>query len=255
MARFSQASSGIFPSVIPGQRMHKNGGDDVDRGSDAAEAGNQQRQSPEVRAVSARKCLRGQRRVGEPSHVRSVAGPIQSVAADKAEIEEQSAEGRHPEAEGVQTRKRHIARADHQGDQIVRESKHHRHGHEENHGRAVHREHPVEHLRRDEIVVRTNELDPHDGRFNSADHEKHQRIKDVQDAQPFVIDGGHPFVECFDERARRSSAAGKAMDSVDIGDLLDVQRFVNLTKRLQICGHCIQVRIAQPHRRHLAIRV
>ena len=156
----------------------------------------------------ARKCLRGQGSVGEPSHVRSVAGPIESVAADKAEIEEQSAESRHPEAKSIETRKRHVARANHQGNQIVRESKHDRHDHEENHGRPMHREHPVEHLRRDEIVMRTNELDAHDGRFHSPDHEKEQRIKDVQDAEPFVIDGGHPFVKLLHERARRRFGPG-----------------------------------------------
>ncbi len=59
----------------------------------------------------------------------------------------------------------------------------------------MHGEHPVEYLRRDEIVERADELDPHDGRFNSPDHKKHQRIKDVQKAEAFVIDGGNPSVK------------------------------------------------------------
>ena len=73
------------------------------------------RQDPEVCAVAGRKRLRGQRRVGEPSDVRSVAGPIESVPAEKAEVEEQSAESRHPEAKRVETWKCHIARANHEG--------------------------------------------------------------------------------------------------------------------------------------------
>ena len=197
--RFSQASSGIFPERHARAAHAQNGGDDVDRGSDAADAGHQQRQRPEVRAVSRRKCLRGQRRVGKPSDVRRAARAVESVAAHKTEVEEQPAERGHPEAEGIQARECHVARADHQRHQVVRESEHQRHGHEENHGRAVHGEHAVEDLGRDEIVVRTDELNPHDRRLNSADHEKDQRIEDVQDAQPLVIDGGHPFVKLLHE--------------------------------------------------------
>jgi hypothetical protein len=43
--------------------------------------------------------------------------------------------------------------------------------------------------------VRTDELDPHDGRLYSPDHKKEQRIKDVQDAEAFVIDGCHPLMK------------------------------------------------------------
>ena len=207
--RFSQANSGIFPSVIPLHRMQRMVAMMLIAVPMLPNAGNQQRQGPEVRAVSRRKCLRGQRRVGKPSNVRSVAGAIESVAADKTEIEEQPAEGRHPEAESVQPRKRHIARANHQGNQVIRESKHQRHGHEENHGRPMHGEHPVEHLRRDEIVKRTDELDPHDRRLNSPDYKKHQRIKDVQEAEAFVIDGGHPLVKLLHKRALRRVCSGK----------------------------------------------
>src|SRR5216684_1742675 len=187
---YSKNDQARHGEIQPGQQGHlpechspaahaQDGGNDVDRGSDAAEAGDQQGQDPEVRAVSARKCLRSQGGVGEPSHVWSVACPIESVAADKTEIEEQSTESRHPEAKSVETRKRHISSANHQRYQIVCESKQDWHRYEENHRRPVHGEHSVENLRGDEIVMRTNELDAHDGRFNSSEHEKDQRIKDV----------------------------------------------------------------------------
>jgi len=45
----------------PGAAHGEDGGDDVDGRADAAEAGDEQRQRPEVRAVPGREGLRGQR--------------------------------------------------------------------------------------------------------------------------------------------------------------------------------------------------
>ncbi len=192
----------------------------------------------------ARKCLRGQRRVGKPPDVGSVAGAVESVATDKTEIEEKPAEGRHPEAESIQARKRHIARADHQGNQIIRKSKYERHGDEENHGRPMHGEHPVEDLGGDEIVQRTDELDPHDRRLNSPDYQKQQRIKDVQEAEAFVIDGRDPLVKLF----HKTGAAPRPFREV---------RWIGSTsaKGLQILGYCIEFRVAQTHGGHFGSRL
>ena len=90
----------------------------------------------------------------------------------------------------------------------------------------MHREHAVEDLGRNKIVVRTDQLDAHDRRLDPADHEKHQGVEDVQDAQPLVIDGGTPTRGALDQRRRDAgSALGSAMASVDIGDLLSLNRF------------------------------
>ena len=66
----------------------------------------------------------------------------------------------------------------------------------------MHREHPIEDLGRDKIVVWTDQLNAHDRRFDPADHEKHQGVNNVQNAQSFVIDGGYPLVEVIDQRRR-----------------------------------------------------
>ena len=58
----------------------------------------------------------------------------------------------------------------------------------------MHREHAVEELRRDEIVKRPDQLDPHDRSFNAADDQESQGEQDVQDAEPFMIDRGQPSV-------------------------------------------------------------
>ena len=59
----------------------------------------------------------------------------------------------------------------------------------------MHREHPVEDLRRNKIVVRVHQLDANDQRFNAGDHEEAQGVEDIENAEPFVIDRGHPLVQ------------------------------------------------------------
>ena len=67
----------------------------------------------------------------------------------------------------------------------------------------MHGEHSVEDLWRNKVVMWTDKLDADDGRFDPADQEKHQGINDVQNAQPLVIDGRHPFVQRIHERISR----------------------------------------------------
>ena len=59
----------------------------------------------------------------------------------------------------------------------------------------MHREHAVEDLRRNKIVVRMHQLDANDQGFDSTDHQEQQGGEDVEDAQPLVIDRGHPLVK------------------------------------------------------------
>ena len=197
---------GRHGEVEPGQQRHlaerhppaahgEDGGEDIDGRPDATETGDQERDGPIVGAVPGRKGLRRQRGVREPAHVRSGSHSVQAEPAHEAEVEEQPAERRHPEAEGVQPRERHVPRSDHERDQIVREAEHERHHHEEDHRGAVHREHLVEDLRRHEGAVRPGELDPHHRGFDSADGEERQRVADVEEPYPFVVDRREPTLE------------------------------------------------------------
>ena len=142
-----------------------------------------------------------ERRVGEPPHVRGAARAIKSIASDKAEVQKQTSESGKPKAPGVQAWKGHIASANHERKQIIRETEHNRHGHKENHGRAVHCEHLIEYLRRYEMIVRNDKLYAHDRRFDSADHKKHQRVQDVHDAKFFMVHRGYPVVEPIADRS------------------------------------------------------
>src|SRR5262245_45589914 len=99
-----------------------------------------------------RKCPRRQRSICPPAHVGRSSCLVQSTATKEAEVEEKPSERREPETKGIQARKRHVARANHQRREVIGKTEKHGHGHEENHGCAMHGEHPVEHLWRDKIV-------------------------------------------------------------------------------------------------------
>src|SRR5271167_2915826 len=128
--------------------------------------------------------------VRPPANVRCASRAVQAASTEKAEIKKKSSQKRQPKTEGVQARKSHIARTNHQGHQIIGKSEQDGHGHKEDHGRAMHGEHPVEDFRRNEIVVRMHELDTNDERFDSTDDEKQQSRDNVENSQSFVIDGG-----------------------------------------------------------------
>src|ERR1700752_2832257 len=93
-----------------------------------------------------REGTRGQRSVGPPAHIRCISGAIEPATAEETEVKKEPAERRQPETEGIQTRKGHVPRADHQRYEIVCKAEQHRYAYEENHGRAMHREHTVEYL-------------------------------------------------------------------------------------------------------------
>ena len=67
-------------------------------------------------------------------------GAVQSIAADETGIKKETAERAHPEAPGVQARKSHIARDDHEGHQVNSKTEQDQHDHEKDHRGAVHRE-------------------------------------------------------------------------------------------------------------------
>ncbi len=100
----------------------ENGGDDVDAGADAADAAGENGHGPVVDRVAGRKGLLGEWSIGEPGHVGSGPGASQSHAADETVVKQNAAKGADPEAERVEARKGHVARADHQGHKIVAEA-------------------------------------------------------------------------------------------------------------------------------------
>nr|GEU28569.1 hypothetical protein [Tanacetum cinerariifolium] len=164
------------------------GGDQVDAGERGPDPGHLQRPDividPHVRTGGDPR----QRREGQPAG-------LGEFTDEQRGHGQHGAEGGHPEREVVQERERHVARADLQRHHVVHQTGDERHGHEENHDRAVGRKHLVEVVRRQEagIVAKGHGLlgAHHDGVGKAAqqhdDTEHH-----VHDADAFMVDTGHP---------------------------------------------------------------
>ena len=118
----------------------KRRGDEIDRAADGAEATENQCERPEISAVPTGEGTFGERRVGEPTNIRRGACTLQSIAAQKAVVEKQPAEGSHPETECVEAWESDVSDTQHQWDEVIGEAHEDRHRHEENHRGAVHGE-------------------------------------------------------------------------------------------------------------------
>src|SRR5260221_2847707 len=108
--------------------------------------------------MTRRKRARGQGGVCPPPHVGCRSRPVKTASTKETEVKQKSTERREPETESIQARKRHVSRANHQRDQVIRKPEQDGHGDKENHGRALHGEHAVEYLRSDTIVMSTHQL-------------------------------------------------------------------------------------------------
>lgn len=64
----------------------------------------------------------------------------------------------------------------------------------------VHGEHAFEDLGRDEIVVRMHQLNANNESLNPAQHQKDERVNDVENAQPLMIDRRDPLMQQIDPR-------------------------------------------------------
>ncbi len=165
-------------------RSHAEQGDDEVGGADRG--GNAQQhhaQRIDVDIGPRIEMLTRQRHVVEPSGVRR-------LAQREAGIEKQASEQEEPEAKRVQPRKGHVARAQHQGPQIVREAGQDRRSVEEDHRHAVHGEDLVVLLRRQQVHVRCGQLSAQDQRLDTADQQEDEGQHDVANADLLVVDAG-----------------------------------------------------------------
>ena len=171
----AQTNSGMCRSVMPGRAQLQDGRRDVDRDHQAHRLAVGDRAVPDVDALADPVLGPGERHVGEPAGVRP------RVGEERAE-QQQAAEEKQPVRAGGHARERDVARADHQRHQVEREALHHRHGEQEHHRRAVHREELVVEVRADEMAVRGRELMAHQPAHHAGRAEEAQRRDD--EAQP-----------------------------------------------------------------------
>ena len=105
---------GIRNRVMPGARILKIGGDEVDRAQDRGGADQRQADDPQVGADA----------LGERLRERRVAGPaLGGGAAEQVAAEdEDAAQRQQPEAQGVDAREGHVRRAELERHDVVREA-------------------------------------------------------------------------------------------------------------------------------------
>ena len=163
--------------------------DEVDRAENRRDRRQMEREDPEVLAVARLESALGQRRGRVPARARSAA------AREPARVEDDPAEQVEPVRGRVQAREGHVAGADHQRHEVVREAGEDRHDDEEDHRRPVHREHLVVGVAREDVLVGPRELRAHQERDDPAGDEEDQAREDVHDPDPLVVDRREPAGE------------------------------------------------------------
>ena len=162
-------------------------GDEVDRTQDRAQTGHPQTHDPQVTAHARRAHGVGERGVGEPAEVSRALGGQEARGGDQAAEEEQ------PVAEHVQTRERHVGRADLQRHDDVGETEEQWRREQQQHDRAVHGEELVVELVVDDLRAGREQLGTDQQRHDTADQEPRERRDEVHLADQLVIGRGqHP---------------------------------------------------------------
>ena len=152
--------------------------DQLDRRGDRGDLDKREAQKPDIGADAF--FLGGERGVHEPA--RLGAGIEQDGPEDKDAADQET-----PVAIGAEPRERHVARAQHPGQQQDRDRLEHGHGKEEHHRRAVHGEELVIAVGVEEIILGHGKLGAHEHRQNTgAEHEK-ERGHGVPDADLGVV--------------------------------------------------------------------
>jgi len=109
--------------------------------------------------------------------------------------DEDSAEEINPVAEGVESRKGYVPRADLERNQKIEERCREGHDREEDHGRSVHSEELVVELGRHEVLIGSTELRADDECLHAPEREKEERGIEVQNANALVVYGAEPAPE------------------------------------------------------------
>ncbi|KAG1455361.1 hypothetical protein G6F57_015312 [Rhizopus arrhizus] len=171
------------------RRTHAQDGDEqVDAGQQCSDTGGLQRPDVVVDTHPWTELDTRQRRIGDPAGH----GEFANTQRDH---HQRGADHEDPEAEGVEERERHVARADLQRHDDVHQADHERGGHEEDHDHAVRGEDLVVVFRWQEAVTARagrGQLRAHHQRIGEATHQHDQRHHHVHDADLLVVHGGEP---------------------------------------------------------------
>ena len=133
------------------------------------------------------------------------------MAKNRREIEKHARKQISPIREGVQARKCHVARADHERHKIDRKSGENGRRIPEDHGCAVHGKDLVVGLRRQKRHIGVGQLQAHQQRLEAANDQEDKGSDEITNAQFFVIDGGEPAIDrlgCFPKTGKSALDGG-----------------------------------------------
>ncbi|KAG0956919.1 hypothetical protein G6F31_012558 [Rhizopus arrhizus] len=172
------------------RRTHAQDGDEqVDAGQQCSDTGGLQRPDVVVDTHPWTELDTRQRRIGDPAGH----GEFANTQRDH---HQRGAAHEAPEAEGVEERERHVARADLQRHDHVHQPQDQGRGHEEDHDDAMRREDLVVVVRRQVaggVAHGHGLLGAHHDGVGKAAQQHDQRDDDVHHADALVVDGGQPF--------------------------------------------------------------
>ena len=157
--------------------------DDLDRSRDGRDLDEADPQKPEVRVDAGRVSIARERRIHEPSAVRR-------QAEEQAAEEGDAADEISPERVCAQPRKRQVPRGEHVGQQEYAHRLDRRHGEQEHHHRAVHREDLIVERVPDQGVLRHGQLRAHQQTQHAGQDEKEEGRPDVEKSDIGVVDDG-----------------------------------------------------------------
>ena len=198
-------------------RAHLDDGrEQVHAGQQRADAGDLQRPDVVVDAHVRTVVDAGKRRIREPAR----AGEL---ADEQRDHHQRRARRGHPEAEVVEERKSHVARADLQRHDVVHEAGDQRHGDEEDHDHAVRGEDLIV-VMGVEVALRTAErhrlLQSHHDGVGKAPQQHDEAEDHVHDADALVVDAREPLAPQITPQA----IAGQRGDQRDAAKRHDGER-------------------------------
>ncbi len=183
---------------VPGENGHPphghargthadDGGDEVDRAQDGAEAGQRQAEDPQVTTDARGECCVVQWRVGEPAERRS------TLRGDEARDGDGGSEEEEPEGQRVQPREGDIGGTDLQRHDDVAETGEQRGGEHQQHHGAVHREQLVVlFLGLQDLHAGFEQFSTDQQRHDATEAEEHKRRDQVHVPDDLVVGGGDP---------------------------------------------------------------
>ena len=112
---------------------------------------------------------------------------MRRLAHGRSDVKQYAGEQVCPVGEGIQSRKRHISGADHQGNQKDRKARQDWRGIPEDHGDAVHGKNLIVALRTKDVLFRSGELDAHQERFKAANQEEDKGSHHIPYSKVLVV--------------------------------------------------------------------